>query len=691
MKEKHNLTQTLRDSNLQLPNNDLEQTSLFFTDDKISDEITLPDVCELLEISLATGKNWIKSGKLVPINSDEKTYSFSKVYVNDLITAFSDEKNQTLKKRRNKKQAKGCSVYREYLDNSPNLSIIEALAEQEPPLNEEELKILLANFALQSFSQKQQSIVPTQNLINLFLNNKFSVGSYDVLIWDLLETCSSVSERVSKSLDLPFYHQDFFDNLGFAYISLRCISDRKSKGAYYTPSRTVERLLQEVKQCTELTKKTVLDPCCGTGNFLLSLTKEGLALEDLHGYDIDQISISLTRINLALHYQPTNLDILYEHFLCVDTLRKPRDQVFDLIIGNPPWGFSYTSDEISFFKDTYLSGKEKNLESYDLFLEQALHLAQQKSIVAYVLPEAILTVKSHQTIREKILEHCSIAFVSQLGNIFSGVQCPTILLGLQKKGKRMSITKGCNVSTATTTFQIKEDRPFSSTEWPIFSTDLEYGCLAHLDSLSDTLTLKGKAEFALGIVTGDNKKLLSSTETLGTEGILKGNDIRKYRYDSPKNYISFQPETFQQVAQTKFYRAPERLLYRFISDTLVFAYDDQQTLSLNSCNILIPNLENHEIKYVLAILNSSVAHFYNKKKFNSVKILKSHIESIPIPKADKKIQDKVIALVDELIKGTSPVDGKHRELQLQIAKLYHLNDVQIEAIENFAGKGNLFL
>lgn len=689
MKEKYQEIQPLPDSHLHLSEHGLTETSLLLTED--SGEITLTEVCALLEISLATGKNWVKSGKLVPLDSMEKNVSFSKAYVHELLTGFSDEKNQTLKKRRNKKQAKGCAVYRDYVEDSFNLSLIEALTERETSWSEEELKLLLANFALQSFSQKQERIPPALNLIELFLHKDFSVGVYDVLIWDLLDSSSFVSEKVAHFLDRNFYHQDFLDNLGFAYISLRCISDRKSKGAYYTPSRIVQKLLQEVKQCSELTGKTVLDPCCGTGNFLLSLTKEGLPLASLHGYDLDKISLSLTRINLALHFQPTDLNLLYANILCVDTLKKTGGKVFDLIIGNPPWGYAYTSEDIGFFQDTYQCGTEKNLESYDLFLEQALNLTEQNAIIAYVLPEALLTVKSHQIIREKILEQCAISFATQLGNIFSGVQCPTILLGLEKKGDSMSVTKGCYVSTASTNFQIKEDRPLSSAEWPIFSSDLEYGCLAHLDSLSHTLTLKGNAEFAMGIVTGDNKKLLSSTISYGKEGILKGSEIRKYYYNLPKNYISFQPDTFQQVAQTRFYRAPERLLYRFISDTLVFAYDNQQKLSLNSCNILIPKLENHDIKYVLGILNSSVAHFYTKKKFNSVKILKSHIESIPIPKADKETHDKVVALVDILIGGTSRGEVYHKKLQKEIAGLYHLNQVQIETIEGFARKGNLFL
>lgn len=682
---------TWQDSQISEAQHEVDKPSFLASQESLCEEMTLAEVCQLLEISLVTGRNWVKLKKLAPLPSNGTKLYFSKMYIHDLLAKFSEEQNQSLKKRRNKKQVTGCTLYGDYLDNSFNLNLIETLAQEETAFTREELNLLLANFALQSFYQTLEYTIPSPNLVQGFLHKKFSVGVYDVLIWDLLGSSTTVSERIKTYLDNLFYHQEFLDNLGFAYISLRCISDRKSKGVYYTPSKTTVKLLEELKHCTQLRKCKTLDPCCGTGNFLLSLGKEGLSLESIHGYDIDPISIALTRINLALHYLPEHLNILYENFRCVDTLKESDGELFDLIIGNPPWGYSYTSHETAFFKENYHCGKEKSLESYDLFLERALQLTHQNSIIAFVLPEAILTVKSHQTVREKLMKHCSISFVSQLGNIFSGVQCPTILLGLQKNQEKSSSTKGCRVSTPSTSFQITENRPLSPTQWSIFTNDLEYSCLLHLDSLSQTLTLKGNAEFALGIVTGDNKKLLSTTPTEHQEGILKGSDIRKYRYNPPKHYISFQPDTFQQVAQNKFYRAPERLLYRFISDTLVFAYDNQQTLSLNSCNILIPQLENHDIKYVLAILNSSVAHFYNKKKFDSVKILKSHLESIPIPTADRNTQDKIVTLVDSLCQGTADVSRCHKELQKEIAQLYQLDPVQIEMIEAFAKKGNIFL
>ena len=82
------------------------------------------------------------------------------------------------------------------------------------------------------------------------------------------------------------------DTLGFAYISLRDLSHRKQTGAYYTPEKTVNTLIRNLKNCVNTQNKTLCDPCCGTGNFLIGLVGNGVKIENLYGQDIDEINIT---------------------------------------------------------------------------------------------------------------------------------------------------------------------------------------------------------------------------------------------------------------------------------------------------------------------------------------------------------------------------------------------------------------
>ena len=48
----------------------------------MSDLLTLKEVCHLLSVSTATGRNWIRLEKLVPTKTIGKQTYFSKSYVN---------------------------------------------------------------------------------------------------------------------------------------------------------------------------------------------------------------------------------------------------------------------------------------------------------------------------------------------------------------------------------------------------------------------------------------------------------------------------------------------------------------------------------------------------------------------------------------------------------------------------------
>ena len=67
-----------------------------------------------------------------------------------------------------------------------------------------------------------------------------------------------------------------------------------------------------------------------------------------------------------------------------------------------------------------------------MFVECALKLLTDEGVLAFVLPEALLDVHNHKTIREIIAESANVSRVSFLGDAFYGVQCPSLVLQLEK-------------------------------------------------------------------------------------------------------------------------------------------------------------------------------------------------------------------------------------------------------------------
>ena len=176
----------------------------------------------------------------------------------------------------------------------------------------------------------------------------------------------------------------------------------------------------------------------------------------------------------------------------------------------------------------------------------------------------------------------------------------------------------------------------------------------------------------MGIVTGNNAKHLLMKKEEGSEPILRGSDIERFRVKGATSYIHFCPEQYQQVAPVELYRAPEKLLYRFVGERPVFAYDDRQTLTLNSCNIVIPRVEGMDMRYIMAVFNSSVIEFWHKRVNHSMKLLRAHIEAFPIPAATQERQQEMIRYVELL-------QENEREMLEQQAQSV---DVQSEMIGN---------
>ena len=623
--------------------------------------VSLNELCEQLSISIATGRNWIKLGKIEVYSELDNIPYFTREYLSDLKRSIVVGENSSLKSRRNKKYVSGNDLYSSYIsENSKNIELVQNFIQTIKNLNieltDEIISTIIVNFARPIVCSDGDFLI--QDVINNFGYSSDFTDKY----FDLLDV---------KLIDEP--NEDI---LGLLYISLKNLGDRKSKGAYYTPTSIVKKLIASVFDNVDCKNKSVLDPCCGTGNFILQLPESFMA-ENVYASDIDLMSVLISRINYSKRFKVLDKSLIYKNIFQCDYLDNKSSNKYDYIIGNPPWGVAFPTDKRQDLRKKYKSAVGANVESYDVVVEQALGELNRDGILAFVLPEAFLNVKAHKPIRQYMMSENSIKYIEYLGDVFDGVQCPSIILQIIHNLEPFS-TKGLQVKTKEKDFIIQIERKVTDECFSFLTEDKEYTLIDKILKSSNIVTLKNNADFALGIVTGDNSKYISNQKTSDNELVLKGSHLEKYRYKLSDNYIIFEPKSFQQVASIDLYRADEKLFYKFISNKLVFAYDDKQILSLNSCNILIPRLKELSIKYIMAVLNSSVAQFFFAKQFNSIKVLRSHIEQIPIPIVEHKIQFEIEVLVDEIIHAD---DDNYQEkcdiLDLKICKLYGLSDEEI--------------
>lgn len=655
--------------------------------------VSLKQMCAELSISEATGKNWVKTGQLIPSYQEKGCMYFLKEYAQCVKRDITSGDRKVLRSRRNKRYISGNGLYHSYVsEKCINVSVVNQLlmwiAEKELYIDERILSFLLADCAIKLLYERRykEALKPAEMLCD-FADGKLHFGQADALIWDILKAGFDMEtdmnsdiqpDRINENirvfaqqhenlLNCKYVYEAGEDVLGLLYISCKNLKDRKAKGSYYTPTKIVKSLVEQLFDVKKQRHCKIIDPCCGTGNFLLQLP-EHIAIEEIYGNDIDVFSVCITRFNLLLRCPDCEVTILYhnitnEDYLRLGMSRKLEDsEKFDYMIGNPPWGCNFSQKEKREFRSYYNTASSESVESYDLFLECALQQLKCGGILCFVLPESVLTVKTHEMVRKLIMENCQSQYVEYLGDTFDKVQCPSIIWKLQYSGTEMDC-QDMIVKESGRCFRVRDKRQMKSEYFSFTLTDEEDAIRKKLYNEVDVTFLQNQAHFAMGIVTGNNNQYITDSKSCYNEVVLKGMDIRKYQICNPNRFMEFRPELFHQSAPEKYYRASEKLVYRFIGNQLIFAYDDQQRISLNSCNIVIPQIPDMRIKYILAVLNSSIAQFIFSKTFRAVKVLKSHVEQIPIPIADAQTQLKIEEIVDELL-----ILAKEQQMNIQQEK-----------------------
>lgn len=238
--------------------------------------------------------------------------------------------------------------------------------------------------------------------------------------------------------------------------------ERKQRGHFSTPPWLVERILDACGYMPDrdLSRLRVLDPACGSGNFLIEAARR-LFVSMLHqrttdtsektyrqtlrrvqcnvwGLDSDPVACCMAQMGLrevatALcgeHYRPSLHSRLYFHIHQADGLAVPWDgyEGIDLFLANPPYLASKNSD-LSGYRSALQRGPT---DSYLLFLELALQVVRPGGWLALVLPDPVLARINASKERQRLLTETSVQQLWHLARVF-GAQVGAVVLIAQKR------------------------------------------------------------------------------------------------------------------------------------------------------------------------------------------------------------------------------------------------------------------
>lgn len=449
-------------------------------------------------------------------------------------------------------------------------------------------------------------------------------------------------------LMLPPLPSDEHDLLGLLYQCFLLEGEKNRKGSYYTPLPVAKNMVQGLDFSKN---QTFFDPCCGSGAFILAL--ENASPNQIFACDNDPIAVMIAKINMLLKYKS---EIFEPQIYCCDylnainapkALKALKALKASYIISNPPWGATVFDEE---------GNQVTKRESFSCFFENAFSQLSDDGLIRFLLPVSVLNVKTHKNFRRFLLENTDIQSITLYDGAFYGVQTAYIDIESRKTRRALSQQDEIWITSWDKACLIRNERKIKKACFYL-TNNLNFNLLSDSDLQKvQKILSKGKytlkdSIWGLGIVTGDNKKHLKTKQGKGFEPIYTGKEIEAYTLKAPKYFIKYKRTDYQQVAKDEIYRADEKLVYKFISKNLVFAYDDSKSLVLNSANVLVPRIPGMSVKTVLAFLNSSTFKFLYKSLFGEIKILKGNLMQLPFPEISPDTDKKLTELVDEVLKG----------------------------------------
>lgn len=473
--------------------------------------------------------------------------------------------------------------------------------------------------------------------------------------------------------------------------------------------QTKIRLLDTLTQYREWLKQiTILDPACGSGAFLnaalrflidehhkidvmeAKVTESTFVYPDidkeilernLFGVDINEESVEIAQLALWLRTaQPRRkLNTLNQNIKCGNSLisdpsiagdkafdwQKEFPQVFekggfDVVIGNPPYIPTERIEEKDkvYFEKSYQSAYGR-INVYPLFYERGISLLKDNAILGYITPYTLLKNQYYIEARKYILENCNILCLADFSGcpVFEDAAVDSIILILNKLKER----------TATPYIYINNIKDFANNLYSIQESmqsdimknpDLSFsniGRKVDFKRISNNCINLGEiVNFKQGVITGNNKKFLTTQKRENTKKVITGSDFNRYSLKWHGGYIIYDEQQLHRPRVPEIFEVDEKLLLRQTGAFPICSIDTNSYYTLDTVHNGTIIDKRFNIKYILCIINSKLHRYIYEcsvneagKVFAQVKII--YIDPLPVKVIPLEAQQPFISLADKML------------------------------------------
>ena len=238
---------------------------------------------EEFNVSSATISNWLKTGVIPPYPNGR--YFEDAIYI-EVIDSIKNNYSK-LQKRANRSKNEVITVKTSTITRNSTKNLIDNLHNS----------FQKSGLSLSEFMCELSVFLLVKNKLIQFENDKITSKNLDFTIflenWKTKKIENSINLfDIFNEIDFPTNETDF---LGSTYESLRSLGEKAVSGAFYTPKSIVEDLDIPLN-CS------VLDPCAGTGTFLLNTIKKAHNPKLITLRDIDETALRIAKVNFVLFF-----------------------------------------------------------------------------------------------------------------------------------------------------------------------------------------------------------------------------------------------------------------------------------------------------------------------------------------------------------------------------------------------------
>lgn len=327
---------------------------------------------------------------------------------------------------------------------------------------------------------------------------------------------------------------------------------------------------------------------------------------------------------------------------------------FDVVIGNPPYVLcqpSNTEDILLEYYKKFIVASYK-IDLFHLFFEKSIQILKRKGKLGFITPNTFLTNKYIKPLRSHILTNTSILkIINHLETVFAdaSVDVATTILEKEYNEKQIIEIFQSSDNNLFVPIAVKKQKKWIDDKDNIFSLKKEFEI-----SFNKTVPLIEICNSYFGIQAYDRKSSISDIkENENYLPLIDGGNIFPYKYSHPQKYFNFIPENIKSGGDFNVYKE-DRIVIRQIGQIPIVGLCKGGILSSNTLYNINLKDENYSLKYILAILNSTLIKnywisMYSDSKQLFPKIKGYQLKDLPIKKALPIEQQPIIEKADKII------------------------------------------